>query len=245
MIFHGAEVRQNALALLNSGIRSAEVARRLQVPRGTVSYWLHMDRSKRNACPGAHNPSCHRCDGVTLAASDYVYLLGLYLGDGHISQYSQHRVPNLMITLDDAWPGVQAEAETSMRRVFPDNATCRVRKTGCHNIKVYSKHLPCLFPQHGPGRKHERKIELEAWQQELVDADPLGARSRTRSLRRLQDHQLDDTSGRRRAQAIRVSEVLVHQCLGRHPPASTPTPWTSLVSSGRTAPARARSTTSP
>lgn len=107
-----------------------------------------------------------------LPASDYVYLLGLYLGDGHISQYSQHRVPNLMITLDDSWPGIQAEAERSMRIVFPDNATCRVRKTGCHNIKVYSKHLPCLFPQHGPGRKHERKIELEAWQQELVDANP-------------------------------------------------------------------------
>jgi hypothetical protein len=35
-----------------------------------------------------------------------------------------------------------------------------------------SKHWPCLFPQHGPGRKHERKIELTAWQQDLVDADP-------------------------------------------------------------------------
>jgi hypothetical protein len=31
---------------------------------------------------------------------------------------------------------------------------------------------PCLFPQHGPGRKHERRIELTPWQQELVDLDP-------------------------------------------------------------------------
>ena len=29
--------------------------------------------------------------------------------------------------------------------------------------------MPCLFPQHGPGRKHTRKIALEAWQQEIVD----------------------------------------------------------------------------
>ena len=31
---------------------------------------------------------------------------------------------------------------------------------------------PCLFPQHGPGRKHERKLELEPWQRELVEAHP-------------------------------------------------------------------------
>jgi hypothetical protein len=39
-------------------------------------------------------------------------------------------------------------------------------------VAAYSKHWPCLFPQHGPGRKHERKIELTVWQQELVDGDP-------------------------------------------------------------------------
>jgi hypothetical protein len=29
-----------------------------------------------------------------------------------------------------------------------------------------------LFPQHGPGRKHERPIVLAGWQQEIVDAHP-------------------------------------------------------------------------
>ena len=31
---------------------------------------------------------------------------------------------------------------------------------------------PCLFPQHGPGRKHERPIGLAGWQQEIVAAYP-------------------------------------------------------------------------
>lgn len=172
MIFHSPEIRHKALALLRSGTTGAEVARQLNVPRGTVSYWLHMDRSKRDECPGSHNPMCHRCNGVDLDETAYSYLLALYLGDGHVSQPSQHRVPNLIITLDDSWPGIQVEAETAMRKVFPDNSTCRVRKTGCHNIKVYSKHLHCLFPQHGPGKKHEREITLEAWQQRIVDANP-------------------------------------------------------------------------
>jgi hypothetical protein len=34
------------------------------------------------------------------------------------------------------------------------------------------KHWPCLFPQHGPGRKHERPIVLETWQLEIVEAHP-------------------------------------------------------------------------
>ena len=34
------------------------------------------------------------------------------------------------------------------------------------------KHWPCLFPQHGPGRKHLRRIALVGWQQEIVDALP-------------------------------------------------------------------------
>ncbi|WP_324793283.1 helix-turn-helix domain-containing protein [Streptomyces cyaneofuscatus] len=169
---HSTEVRQKALSLLRTGVKGADVARQLNVPRGTVSYWLHMDRSQRGECPGAHDPLCHLCDGTTLDEPTYAYLLGLYLGDGHISQYSAHRAPSLMITLDDAWPGIQDEAETALRKVFPENSTCRVRRTGCHNIKVYSKHLACLFPQHGPGRKHERAIALEPWQQAIVDAHP-------------------------------------------------------------------------
>jgi hypothetical protein len=39
-------------------------------------------------------------------------------------------------------------------------------------VSVYSSHLSCLFPQHGPGKKHERPIILEKWQQELVGAAP-------------------------------------------------------------------------
>ena len=39
-------------------------------------------------------------------------------------------------------------------------------------VWAYSPHLTCLFPQHGEGKKHERPIVLEPWQQELVDAAP-------------------------------------------------------------------------
>ncbi|MEV7614331.1 helix-turn-helix domain-containing protein [Streptomyces sp. NPDC089799] len=172
MQFHSLEVRQTALSLLRNGTKNAEVARRLNLPVGTVGYWKHVDRAKRGECPGRHVPDCSRCDGLPLDQRAYSYLLGLYLGDGHISHYAGHRVPSLMITLDDHWPGIQDEAEASIKAVFPRHSTCRVRTKGAHNIKVYSKHLPCMFPQHGPGKKHDRLIALESWQQEIVDAHP-------------------------------------------------------------------------
>ncbi len=39
-------------------------------------------------------------------------------------------------------------------------------------LLVHSTHLTCLFPQHGAGKKHDRPILLEDWQQSLVDAAP-------------------------------------------------------------------------
>ena len=40
------------------------------------------------------------------------------------------------------------------------------------NVDSGWKCWPCLFPQHGRGRKHHRAIELAAWQREIVDAQP-------------------------------------------------------------------------
>ncbi len=43
---------------------------------------------------------------------------------------------------------------------------------GCVITTMGWKHWPCLFPQHGSGYKHQRAIQLEPWQYELVDAFP-------------------------------------------------------------------------
>lgn len=58
-----------------------------------------------------------------------------------------------------------------MRRVLAESLS-RARRRGSHDLRAYSKHWLCLFPQHGPGKKHERPIVLEAWQQEVVTEHP-------------------------------------------------------------------------
>ena len=71
----------------------------------------------------------------------------------------------------DAWPGVMAELEAAQRDVL-GRRPARVQRTGCTEVKVRHPHLPCVFLQHGPGRKHERVIALHDWQQGLVDDHP-------------------------------------------------------------------------
>jgi hypothetical protein len=39
-------------------------------------------------------------------------------------------------------------------------------------VYSFSTHWPHLYPQHGPGVKHERRIALEPWQQRIVERYP-------------------------------------------------------------------------
>ena len=47
-----------------------------------------------------------------------------------------------------------------------------VQCQGCTEVVSCSRHWPCLFPQHGPGKKHLRKIDLADWQRVIVERYP-------------------------------------------------------------------------
>jgi hypothetical protein len=48
----------------------------------------------------------------------------------------------------------------------------RRQREGCIEVYSYWKHWSCVFPQHGPGRKHERHIRLVPWQEQIVERYP-------------------------------------------------------------------------
>ncbi|WP_349253939.1 helix-turn-helix domain-containing protein [Streptomyces sp. BPTC-684] len=148
------------------------MARRLNVPLGTIGYWKHEDRAKRGECPGRRSPLCPRCDGRELDEAAYAYLLALYLGDGHIVQNRTMRVPSLSVSCTDTWPGLIDACAEAMQSVLPSNRATKVQRQGCAEVKITSMRLRCLFPQHGPGKKHERPIVLESWQQKIVGTHP-------------------------------------------------------------------------
>jgi hypothetical protein len=73
---------------------------------------------------------------------------------------------------DARYPVLNARIQTLMRRVKPGSRPHTRLVSGCVITTVSWKHWPCLFPQHGAGRKHERRLTLEPWQQELVAEHP-------------------------------------------------------------------------
>jgi hypothetical protein len=79
----------------------------------------------------------------------------------------------MRITLDDAYPGIVGECRAALESIFPSKtAHLGVRRNcNCVDVSMYSKHWPCFFPQHGPGRKHLRPIHLATWQQTIVEAN--------------------------------------------------------------------------
>jgi len=164
--------------LAGDGLNHSQIAREVGISRTTVREWLAgrtPDFDRTQTSPVHRNPTgvlCPICAGrpALLPRPAYPYLLGLYLGDGCLSVH-RRGVYRLRIFCADRYPYLMNQCELSMAQVLPSKVG-RVQREGCTEVGSSSKHWPCLFPQHGPGRKHERKIELEPWQQEIVDADP-------------------------------------------------------------------------
>ena len=97
--------------------------------------------------------------------ADYVYLLGLYLGDGALPPAN----PQLRITLGSEYPGIIVACAEAMERISPNKVSIRKQNVGeCFQVYSGWKRWPLLFPQCGPGRKHTRSILLAPWQWELV-----------------------------------------------------------------------------
>jgi hypothetical protein len=151
--------------LAGVGRNASDVARLTGIPRSTVRDWLRKPpvdvvREKSHDLP-------------SLPEAEYAYL-GMYLGDGDISR-SGARCYRLRITMDLTYPGVIEECAAAMRALMPRNrVSVRSRGNGGRAVEIscYSNLWPQLIPQHGPGKKHQRRIVLEPWQERIVRAHP-------------------------------------------------------------------------
>ncbi|HEY7255670.1 MAG TPA: helix-turn-helix domain-containing protein [Solirubrobacterales bacterium] len=175
---------ERALDLADSGMNNCQIAREIGVNRRTVSDWVRgrtRIRRRADSYAAGRRPStdsCPRCfDGTDfipgLTAYSLAYLLGLYLGDGMISSHPR-QVYRLRIFLDRKYPLIIRECEAAMSIVITASkvGVYRHRKERVIEVNSFSKHWPHVFPQHGPGLKHDRTIALEPWQRRIVDRYP-------------------------------------------------------------------------
>jgi hypothetical protein len=151
------------------GATGSEIGRTTGVPQRTVAHWIAgwqgrpRSRGLRLEDPPPWPPDLRA----------YSYLLGLYLGDGHIASL-RGSTYILRVTLDAAYPRIAAEAMLAIRRVLPTRnpRVGRMRDVRAFRVECNSRWWPDLLPQHGPGRKHKRKIALEPWQLLITRTHP-------------------------------------------------------------------------
>jgi hypothetical protein len=166
-----SEIVEQALSLRSTGSSTYAISRQLGVPRASVANWC------RGQVPGRAEDveRCSRCRGRCHDAFEepaYAYLLGIYLGDGCLT--TPGRAVWLCVSMDSAYPGIVAEVQEAIARVLPFRTSHLARPPDKHMVLIrsYGREWLCLFPQHAPGRKHERHIELAEWQKAVVARYP-------------------------------------------------------------------------
>ncbi|MBW3608806.1 MAG: helix-turn-helix domain-containing protein [Actinobacteria bacterium] len=153
------EDREEVRELLSQGLSDREVAVASRVSQNTIGRWRRSWPPIAIRWRPAHEQS-------------YAYLLGLYLGDGWLSVVRGG--VTLRITLDLRYPRIIDECRIAMVLSMPKHRPGILACSGCEavQVQVCGKLWLHAFPQHGPGRKHERPISLEPWQQEIVSRHP-------------------------------------------------------------------------
>lgn len=162
-----AEEFEAVRKLVAQGLNDCAIARQTGVPRRTIWGWRYCESPIRLRSPSGSSPCNVQHEFAALPPAAYCYVLGLYLGDGCISK--SRRVWRLRITLDDRYPQIIDRCRRAIDVLMPRQRAAVLRRaSNCTEVSLYSKHWPCLLPQHGPGKKHLRPIRLQPWQEVLV-----------------------------------------------------------------------------
>lgn len=151
--------------LAGKGLSGYAISERLRIPRSTVQQWRRLPTAS-----GRGRRSALR-DWQPAHGRTYSYLLGIYLGDGHIVRCGP-RSWRIDIYLDACYPAIVDEVDQALRAAYPGTAARRSPRPGAIALSASGVDWSAAFPQHGPGRKHNRPIELVDWQREITDEHP-------------------------------------------------------------------------
>ena len=159
------EQRRTALRSLADGASLSAVSAGTGISRSALRTWRDHGAGTRTAAP------CWVCTGEgPPEPAGYARLLGYYLGDGCITTMGS--VYALRVACDQVYPDIIEDVGRTIASVRAGARVMHVRAPGTLVVQSYWKHWPCLFPQHGPGRKHDRELGMAAWQWTIVERHP-------------------------------------------------------------------------
>lgn len=156
------EIIESAKKLREYGLNLSQISKELNLSRSTLREWFSENGSNKQL-----EDFFTRFEKSPEVRASYYYLLGQYLGDGHISKNSRTLKLRIFATLK--YDNIINEITNAMSCVFPDNKVYQEHKKNCEAITVNSNQMNVIFPQHGEGKKHTRKIELVDWQLKYLE----------------------------------------------------------------------------
>ena len=165
------EEKNQILSLSADGFNPSQISRILLIPRGTVRDIVKRGDYKKPKADVAQlaealgsEPSRWRFESSHRYS--YYYLLGMYLGDGYINR--EPRCEKLRIFCDAKYPGIINEVVESIKCISRGRSVKTIRRQNCITVYCYLSNWSSILPQHGKGRKHNRRIRLLEWQKKDI-----------------------------------------------------------------------------
>lgn len=176
------EEYKRILTLWEAGENKTAIMRITGIPRATIRDCINrygslegLEANKSRAIKSQPDELLHQIQDAHAEKiqTAYAYILGIYLGDGYIVR--NNRVYFLRIALDVSYPNIIQRCVDTLQVTLPTNRVNVLKVKSSNSVEVICmyKHWPAIFPQHGRGYKHTRRIALEPWQQHIVQRYPL------------------------------------------------------------------------
>lgn len=168
---------EEVLRLFEDGKSKMEISRMTGINRRTLTDWISPKYIRKTDNPrNSYQPITDFNEYLDTEEKRkaYAFILGVYLCDGHICTSKLLRAPALRLTNDIKYIKNTQEWIDNISVLLPENSINKHRHSKCNAnlITVYSRKLVDLFPQHGPGKKHQRKLELAEWQRTIINKYP-------------------------------------------------------------------------
>lgn len=178
---HNKETIEKAKTLYESGYSKYKIEKLLKLKKGTARYWAKKNFSVNEKIENLEwlgddkEVKVEEIMNSEELRKAYSYVFAIYLSDGYLAELkSRPGVYRMRFFNDVKYPINSEEWRTELHKLFPNHVVSRTKPSDRNIwlISLYGRRIPVLFPHVGKGMKHERKLNIQDWQKDIIEKEP-------------------------------------------------------------------------